>query len=89
MVNVLISGVFCSNSSIAQTESPNANKDDVWELNYMVTVSGKFHIKSELGSGDPDIFYEIDRNYEGKSKLVFTKANAQRFVFADSYDYAS
>lgn len=75
--------IICPNSSLSQTKPPNAQKSDIWELNYMVSVSGSFHVKPELGSGDPDVFYEIDRTYEGKAKLVFTKSNAQRFVFAD------
>lgn len=84
MVGFLILSIFSPNFTIAQTESPNAQQSDVWELNYMVSVYGSFHVKSALGSGDPDVFYTIDRNYEGKAKLVFTKSNEQRFVFGDS-----
>jgi hypothetical protein len=74
---------FATNS-ITQTESPNAQQNDIWELNYMVSVSGDFKVAAELGSGNPDVFYKIDRKYEGKSKLVFSKTTEQRFVFGDS-----
>ncbi len=74
---------FATNS-ITQTESPNAQQNDIWELNYMVSVSGDFKVASELGSGNPDVLYKIDREYEGKSKLVFSKTTEQRFVFGDS-----
>ena len=84
LANVLILGIFCVTSALSQTESPNANKGDVWELNYMVSVFGSFKVEPELGSGNPDVFYEIDRNYEGKAKLVFVKSTEQRFVFGDS-----
>ena len=84
MVNVLLSIFCCTTFVFAQTESPNAQKGDVWELNYMVSVFGKFQVKPELGSGNPDVFYTIDRNYEGKSKLVFIKSTEQRFLFGDS-----
>ena len=84
MVNVLLSIFCCATFVFAQTESPNAHKGDVWELNYMVSVVGEFQVKSELGSGNPDVFYTIDRDYEGKSKLVFAKSTEQRFAFGDS-----
>jgi hypothetical protein len=86
MSNIIILGIFCTNSTFAQTEPPNANKSDVWEVDYMVTVRGKFQVKPELGSGDPDVFYKIDRTYEGKSRLVYLKSNSEGLLFENLTD---
>jgi hypothetical protein len=82
MAHVLSLSILCPNSS-AQTAAPNAQQRDVWELNYMVTFKGKFHVKQELGSGAPDVIYKIDRTYEGKSRLVFAKSSAEGLFFED------
>ena len=72
MPGILFSWVFCITSSFAQPEPPNAKKGDVWEVHYWVTVRGNFKRVPELGSGDPTVFYRINRDYEGHSKLYFS-----------------
>ena len=62
---VQISGTFC----IAQT--PKAQQSDVLEVHYWVSVKGDFKTEGEVGSGDPTIFYHINRQYEGAGKLVY------------------
>lgn len=69
--NLLILGIFCTNSN-AQTEPPNAHISDVWVVNYFVSVTGDFKKEPEPGSGDPTVNYHLKRQYNGKSKMVFS-----------------
>ncbi len=80
---VLISGILYPHQAIAQTSASAAQKNDSWELNYKVHVWGDFSIEPELGSGDSTVRYKIDREYEGKSKLIFNKESGSRFEFLD------
>lgn len=64
-------GIFCTTPTFAQADEPLAQKTDVWSLDYRVSVKGNFEKEPELGSGNPTVYYHINRVYEGKSKLVF------------------
>ena len=71
MASVLILELFPAIPAFAQADEPLAQKTDVWSLDYRVSVKGDFKKEPELGSGNPMVFYHINRVYEGKSKLVF------------------
>ena len=86
--NLLILGIFCTNSN-AQTEPLNARISDVWVVNYFVSVRGDFKKEPETGSGDPTVYYHLNRQYSGKSKMVFSprtddpKSSVQYPTFKD------
>lgn len=87
--NLLILGIFCTNSN-AQTEPLNAHISDVWVVNYIVSVTGDFKKESsDPGAGDPITYYHLNRQYSGKSKMVFSprtddpKSSVQYPTFKD------
>ena len=71
MASLLILGIFNARSAFGQANEPLAKNTDVWSLEYRVSVKGEFEKEPELGSGNPTIFYHINRVYEGSAKLVF------------------
>ena len=66
----LIVGVNCLPQTFAQGSKRLANKSDVWFASYTVTIKGFGKEEPEIGSGDPEITWSVERIYNGNIKLA-------------------
>ncbi len=67
---ILVSVIFCPFQALAQNGNPVTQPSDVWYVNYTVTIKGSGIIEPEPGTGEPTIYWKVDRNYSGIATLA-------------------